>query len=297
MSTTTIGTYKDITLHIDGQIGTITLNRPHTLNTFGGDLIIETISALEWLDKNPDTVFTVLTGAGRFFSAGADVHSVNEILSKSSLGKNEALDITKATSQQVEKTKDKTAYLSHFSTHVELMRSIIDHHKVFVVALNGPAVGGGAAWFPAIADIVLASSNCYLQVPFSALGLVPELGSAPIFSQCMGIHRTNEFLMFGRRLDAPELEGCGLINRIFPVLNFQSHVSQYLLEILATSDGQSLIEAKRLMNQPLRAGRLAAVVESVDALANRFVSGAPRDRFLMKKRELEHKSKSRMSKI
>lgn len=170
------------------------------------------------------------------------------------------------------------------------MRSIIDHRKVFVVALNGPAVGGGAAWFPGIADIVLASSNCYLQVPFSSLGLVPELGSAPIFSQCMGIHRTNEFLMFGRRFDAPELEACGLFNRVFPMLNFQSHVSQYLSEILATSDGQSLIEAKRLMNLPLRAGRLAAVIESVDALANRFVSGAPRDRFKMKKQELERKS-------
>lgn len=68
-----------------------------------------------------------------------------------------------------------------------MLRSIIDHKKVFVLALNGPAVGGGAAWFTGISDIVLASSSCYLQVPFSALGLVPENGSAINFAQSMGI--------------------------------------------------------------------------------------------------------------
>src|SRR3954452_20779994 len=61
---------------------------------------------------------------------------------------------------------------------VEMLRSIIDHKKVFVLALNGPGVGGGAAWFEGVADIVLAAQGAYLQVPFNALGLVPENGSA-----------------------------------------------------------------------------------------------------------------------
>lgn len=41
----------------------------------------------------------------------------------------------------------------------ELMPSIIDHKKVFVLALNGPAVGGGAAWFEGLADICVASED------------------------------------------------------------------------------------------------------------------------------------------
>ena len=36
-------------------------------------MVQETIAALRELDEHPDTVFTVLTGEGRFFSAGADV--------------------------------------------------------------------------------------------------------------------------------------------------------------------------------------------------------------------------------
>jgi enoyl-CoA hydratase/carnithine racemase len=48
-------------------------NRPKALNSFGGKLIEETINAIRELNEHPDTVFTVLTGEGRFFSAGADI--------------------------------------------------------------------------------------------------------------------------------------------------------------------------------------------------------------------------------
>lgn len=48
-------------------------NRPKALNSFGGKLIEETINAIRELNERADTVFTVLTGEGRFFSAGADI--------------------------------------------------------------------------------------------------------------------------------------------------------------------------------------------------------------------------------
>ena len=176
---------------------------------------------------------------------------------------------------------------------MEMLRSIIDHKKVFVLALNGPAVGGGAAWFTGVADIVLASSTCYLQVPFSALGLVPENGSAISFSQSMGVHRTNEFLMFGRKLSAIELENFGMVNRIFEGgdgAKFQLSVKEYLQEMLRINDGGSMMEMKRLQNAPLRDGRMVAVYNSIDALAERFVDGAPTKRFEIKKKELESES-------
>lgn len=168
-----------------------------------------------------------------------------------------------------------------------MLRSLIDHTKVLVVALNGPGVGGGAAWFEGVADIVLAAEDAYLQVPFSALGLVPENGSALNFSQSMGVHRANEFLMFGRKLTAEELERWGLVNKIFPKKTFQEDVLKYLQGQLDVNDGKSMMEHKRLMNAPLRAGRMLAVYDSVDALAERFVAGAPLKRFEKKKLEME----------
>jgi Enoyl-CoA hydratase/isomerase len=168
-----------------------------------------------------------------------------------------------------------------------MMRSLIDHKKVLVLALNGPGVGGGAAWFQGVADIVLAAEGAWLQVPFNALGLVPENGSALMFAQSMGLHRANEFLMFGRRVDVAELEQYGMVNRVFPVQDFQGSVMKYLQGQLDVNDGKSMVETKRLQNASLRDARLVAVWNSIDALAERFVEDAPKRRFEDKRRELE----------
>ena len=170
---------------------------------------------------------------------------------------------------------------------MELLRSIIDHKKVFVLALNGPGVGAGGAWFPGVADIVLASDKTYLQVPFSALGLVPENGSAITLAQSMGVHRANEFLMFGTKLSAEELERYGVVNKIFPNEGFHGHVKKYLTEHLKDKDPKSMIEVKRLQNASFRDQRIVAVFNSIDALAERFVEGAPFERFRLKMQELE----------
>jgi peroxisomal 3,2-trans-enoyl-CoA isomerase len=170
-----------------------------------------------------------------------------------------------------------------------MMRSIIDHKKVFVLALNGPGVGGGAAWFEGVADIVLAAEGAWLQVPFNALGLVPENGSAVSFAQHMGVHRANDFLMFGRKLTVEELEQWGMVNRIFPKDGFHGRVVGFLEEQLAVNDGKSMVETKRLQNQGVREARMMAVYNSIDALAERFVEDAPKKRFEEKKRELEGK--------
>lgn len=181
----------------------------------------------------------------------------------------------------------KVAFLSRFAATVELLRSIIDHKKVFVLALNGPGVGGGAAWFQGVADIVLAAQGAWLQVPFNALGLVPENGSAISFAQHMGVHRANDFLMFGRKCTVEELEQWGMVNRIFPAEGFQEQVVKFLQEQLDVNDGKSMMETKRLQNAPRRSERMMAVFDAAEALAERFVEGAPAKRFADKKALLE----------
>ncbi|KAJ5489286.1 hypothetical protein N7539_004176 [Penicillium diatomitis] len=271
--------YTDIKVEVKGRIGIIKFNRPKSLNSFGGNLLIDTLHAVKELDEHPETVFTVLTGEGRFFSAGADVRASRPLDG----------DPSKFT-----KTQLKVLQLERFTTMMELMKALIDHKKVFVLAMNGPGVGGGAAWFQGIADIILAADNAYLQVPFSSLALVPEAGSATNLARHMGVHRANDFLMFGRKLTAQELESWGLINRLFPVEGFHQSVIEFLEKQLTTNDGTSMMETKRLQNLPLRSERILAVYNATDALAERLASGAPAARFQAKKMELEAKSKSRL---
>ena len=173
-----------------------------------------------------------------------------------------------------------------------MVRSLITHRKVLVLALNGPAVGGGAAWFPGLADLVLASTTTWLQCPFSALALVPEFGSACNFPQSIGVHRANDFLMLGRKLSVQELEQWGLVNRIFEHEGFHDKVIQFLQEQLEVNDGDSMIEHKRLMNGPLVSGRLSALYDAVDALIERLVVDAPVKRFAEKSKLMEGRSRN-----
>jgi peroxisomal 3,2-trans-enoyl-CoA isomerase len=78
----------------------------------------------------------------------------------------------------------------------------------------------------------------------------------------------------------------GIVNRVFPVAGFHVSVLAFLEEQLDVNDGKSMMEAKRLQNTPLRAQRLLAVYEAADALAERFVEDAPKQRFLRQREKL-----------
>lgn len=170
-----------------------------------------------------------------------------------------------------------------------MMRSVIDHKKVFVLGLNGPSVGGGAAWFQGVADLVYAASGAWLQVTFNALGLVPENGSIITYAQSIGVHRANEFLMFGKKVSVEEFKEWGLVNQIFPGETFHEDLIKMLEEQADLQDGIALLESKRLASTPLRTGRMQAVYDAFEALAERSVDGASAKLFEAKIKELEGK--------
>lgn len=159
--------YKDIIVDVKDGIGTIKFNRPKQLNSFGGGMISETIAALRDLDKRPDTYFTVITGEGRFFAAGADVNgnfsdftirALDSILTYISPG------IAAMNGDFPNEGARKVFWMQRFAEGVELVRAMIDHSKVLVLALNGPGVGAGAAWFQGSCDLFYAADDAWLQV-------------------------------------------------------------------------------------------------------------------------------------
>jgi peroxisomal 3,2-trans-enoyl-CoA isomerase len=272
-------------------------NRPKSLNSFGGNLIVDTVQALRVLDNHPDTVMTVITAVGRFFSSGADVKGRESLLvlpsTKALAISNTCTDsrsiIAEASQSRPNYDSDavkKLDVLNKINPSIQLISSMIKHRKVLVLAMNGPAVGGGAAWFQGVADIVLASTTTWLQCPFSALALVPEFGSASTFPQSIGVHRANDVLMFGRKVRVEELLQWGMVNRVIEHEGFHDKVMRYLQEQLEINDGKSMMEHKRLMNGPLRSRRLLALYEAADAVSERFVEDAPTKRFAEKSRLL-----------
>lgn len=166
---------------------------------------------------------------------------------------------------------------------------MIDHKKVLVLALNGPGVGAGAAWFQGSSDLFYAAEGAWLQVTFSQMGLVPENGSAANWAQHVGVHRANEWLMLGGKASVEELKEAGLVNKIFPKEGFHQAVHEYLKDFLRDRDGKSMIEMKRLQNIHTRNARILALFESWQALSEKFVEGEPMRRMNAKMDELAGK--------
>jgi peroxisomal 3,2-trans-enoyl-CoA isomerase len=93
--------------------------------------------------------------------------------------------------------------------------------------------------------------------------------------------------MLGRKITVEELLHWGLVNHVFEHQGFHDQTIRFLEGQLDVNDGKSMLEAKRLMNDPLRSGRLVSLYEAVDAVAERFVEDAPVQRFAEKARLLQ----------
>ena len=94
-----------------------------------------------------------------------------------------------------------------------MTRAAATHSKILVAALNGPAVGGGAA-VAAFADFIYATPQAYMLLPFASLGLVAEVGLSRTLVRRMGIALANDAMLTGRKVSAEELLRCGFVNKI-----------------------------------------------------------------------------------
>ena len=186
----------------------------------------------------------------------------------------------------------KIYWMQEFAVGAELIRSMIDHKKVLVLAMNGPGVGAGGSWFQGICDIFYAAEDAWIQVTFSQLGLIPETGIITNWAQSLGVHRANELLMFGGKVTMPELQEKGLVNQVFPKEGFHEKVKEYLKDLLKERSSKAMMEGKRMQNQSLRDQRILALFEAIHSLAERFVDGEPSDRMRAKMNELLGESNS-----
>ncbi|KAI9016851.1 ClpP/crotonase-like domain-containing protein [Hyaloraphidium curvatum] len=258
--------YKDIEVGTaaGGRIGVIRFNRPRTLNAMGGSMMSEYKRALRAFDRDPDTVVTVVTGNGRGFNSGADVTDLPSLAA--------------STPEGLDESAAREFWVTRFATAIDVIRDMVDHRKILVMAVNGPSAGAGAAWFLGVADMVIASTEASMVIPFSRLAVAPEGGIASIFPESMGWRRAVPYIVWGDRMDAETMERLGLANFVLPAAGFMDKVLGYLTEKLDANDAGSVLLAKKLMADPLREKRKRAVVEAMTALAERFASGAPKER-------------------
>lgn len=131
----------------------------------------------------------------------------------------------------------------------ETIRTFVDtfiqFRKPIVAAVNGPALGLGAAILP-LCDVVWANEKAWFQTPYMSYGQTPDACSSFTFPRIMGLASANELLLSGRKLTAQEACSKGLVSQVLWPGTFTQEVMLRIKE-LVTVDSLVLRESKALM--------------------------------------------------
>jgi enoyl-CoA hydratase/carnithine racemase len=176
-------------------VATITLNRPERLNALTFAVYRELTDTFVALRDQKDVRVVVITGAGRAFCSGGDVHDI--------IGKLFA--------------KDMAGLLEFTRMTCDLIRSIRALPKPVIASLNGTTAGAGAC-IALAADIRLASEEAKIAFLFVKVGLAgTDMGASYLLPRVVGLAKATEMLYTGDFVLAAEAERIGLYNRVVPL--------------------------------------------------------------------------------
>ncbi|KAL2373934.1 enoyl-CoA hydratase [Blastomyces gilchristii SLH14081] len=258
---------QEITVTYKDRVAIITLNRPKKLNALGGDHYWELGQKMREIAQRDDIFITVLTGTGRFFSAGADVQK------------------TRPASGDADARRE--VLRGFVAGNLDLTNTFSNHPKILVVALNGPAVGLSAA-LTAFGDFIYAAPHTFLLTPFTSLGLVAEGGASHALVERLGISKANEALIMSKRIPIEDLVSTGYVNKVFTApggkedaAGFLKLVLEEVEERLGTHLNQdSMVKVKELIRRPGRRVLDHQNVLEVFMGMDRFMAGIPQQEFM-----------------
>jgi enoyl-CoA hydratase len=226
----------ELLVEAHGAVRLVTLNRPHALNATDEALHHELAGIWTDLDADPNVRAIVLTGAGRAFCGGGDMHLLERM--KNDVGLRAAV----------------------MAEGAEIVRTMTSVRVPIVVAVNGPAVGLGCS-LASMGDIVFMEEQAFLADPHVALGLVAGDGAALTWPLLTGLLRAKEHILLGDRIPAEAARQLGLANRVVPT-GASAATGLEIAGRLAGLPPQAVRESKALLNRALQ-----ATVESILARA------------------------------
>jgi 2-(1,2-epoxy-1,2-dihydrophenyl)acetyl-CoA isomerase len=214
-----------VTLQRRGAVATIELDRPDAMNAWNRELGEELRTVLEQTAADADVRAVMITGAGRAFSAGADLKDTGFSLTP-------------------EGHPDVQAALTE--RYHPIITGIREMPKPVIAAVNGPAAGIGCSLALAC-DLVIAAESAYFLLAFVNIGLVADGGSSLLIPARVGFARAAEMAMLGERVPAPKALEWGLINRVVPGDALLAEAGA-LADRLAAGPTRSYAGTKRQLN-------------------------------------------------
>ena len=218
-----------LTFETRGAVALLTLNRPGKLNALSDELLDAIVGALGRVELDAAVRAVVVTGAGRAFSAGADITAFRRHMQA---GPAEAV--------------------AHFMRPGHRMtRRVESFPKPIIAAVNGLAFGGGCELVEAT-HIALAAQEATFSKAEVNIGIIPTFGGTQRLPRNVGRKAALELILSGRVFDAAEAARLGLVNRVVPAADLL--------------DAALVLAAELTTKPPLTlAAALAAVHRGMDA--------------------------------
>ena len=166
---------------------TITLDRPKA-NAIDVATSQALYAAFRQLQDDPALRVAIITGSGRFFSAGWDLNAA---------------------------TGGEAINADHGPGGFAGLTEFFELDKPVIAAVNGLAMGGGFELALA-ADLIVAAESAEFALPELKLGMLPDSGGVLRLPRRLPRAVATEMLMTGRRMGAAEAARWGLVNQVLP---------------------------------------------------------------------------------
>lgn len=207
----------------EGVVARVTLDRPEVRNAFNEQMLADLLEVFGAIRDDPNVRVVVLTGEGKAFCAGADLHWMKRVVDYS--------------------------YEENYKDSLQLARMLREVYtcpKPVIGRINGSAVGGGTG-VVAVCDITIASDQATFAFSETKLGLTPAAIS-PYLLKRMGEKNLREYFLTGERFTAMQAKEMGLLNVVVPTTELDDAVDAKIKMIL-TGGPNALAVSKELIRE------------------------------------------------
>ena len=238
--------YETLLTRRDGVVEYLTLNRPDVRNAFNEQMIADLTAWAASINADDDVRVAVIAGAGKVFSAGADITWMANAL----------------TYTHDENVRDANAAARMFAALDTLPIALIGR-------IHGAALGGGAG-LAAVCDVVVTDENAVFGFTEVKLGILPAVIS-PYALAKIGRSAARELFLTGMRFNAVRAREIGLVHAVVPVDQLDTMVVMYVNEFLSAAP-DAISTAKALIPRVWARGAFDAAGLTAEAIAAQRVS-------------------------
>ncbi|MGK7296745.1 MAG: enoyl-CoA hydratase-related protein [Candidatus Wenzhouxiangella sp. M2_3B_020] len=224
------------------HVATLTLNRPDVHNAFNAELIAELSDTFDGIAADPPRVL-VLTGAGKSFSAGADLEWMRSMAEAGE-------DANRRDAERLG----------------AMFRKLDELPCPTVARVNGPAFGGGVG-LVSCCDIAIAAEPALFGLTEVRLGLIPAT-IAPFVIARIGQANARRYMLTGERFDARRALAIGLVHECCEREELDEHYQSVVDGILAGGP-TAVSECKQLVR---RIARFDGTASELDGLTAEWIA-------------------------